>query len=144
MNTFNLEMVTGTNETLYRQYTVDIKELRLESNAPETLINNLGATAELLYTPFGALEKYLHVFIDNVETDTVRLGASNTGNELSYNIPAQKQGHHKIKFYLSTELNGKPINTDPPITRDYIWRDSTAENVTILASSYRDEIKNVT
>jgi len=28
--------------------------------------------------------------------------------------------------------------------RDYIWRDSAAENVTILASSYRDEVKKVT
>ena len=144
MNTFNLVMTTGTNETLYRQYTVDIKELRLESNAPETLITDLNSTAELVYTPFGALEKYLHVSVDGNEIDTVLLRANNTGNELTYNIPAQAQGHHKIQFYLSTELNGKPINTDPPITRDYIWRDSTAEDITILASSYRDSIKEVT
>jgi len=106
MNTFNLIMTTGTNETLYRQYTVDIKELRLESSAPETLITNTNATAELPYTPFGALEKYLHVFVDNTEIDSVRLSATNTGNELIYTIPAQAQGHHKVKFYLSTEING--------------------------------------
>jgi len=81
-------MTTGTKETLYRQYTVDIKELRLESTAPETLITNLNTTAELPYTPLGALEKNLHIFIDNIETDVVHLSATNTGNELTYIIPA--------------------------------------------------------
>ena len=143
-NTFNLVITTDTNETFTRSWTVDIKQLNIESTASETAIVEIGNTIDLPYIPYGAMQKTLIVKIDGVQVKTESLGAGITGTEQICTIPAQSvAGAHTIELKLSASINGDTKYSDP-IVRDYIWYNPEDNNTIIISSPYRNEqIKTV-
>ena len=137
-NTFNLEIVTGTNESFTRTWSVDIKQLNIESNAPDSIVAEVGETIDLTYTPYGAMQKTLIVKVDGTQVKTESLGAGVTGTEQICTIPAQSvAGAHKIELQLSAYINGDTKYSES-ITRDYIWYNAADTNAIIISSPYRN------
>jgi len=87
VNSFTLS-VNVNNTPLGKTWSVDIKDLRLESEAPETLLINSTNSYSFGYTPFGALSKRLHVLVDNVELPYQDLPSTTSGRPNNYTIPA--------------------------------------------------------
>ena len=127
--------------SLGKSWTVNIIDLHLESTAPDTLLISSTEDYSFPYTPFGALQKTLHVVIDDdtEHESTVSLIAATSGRQNSFTIPAQAHGAHKIEMYLTAEIGGQTQTTDS-IYREYIWYDaSDTENPIILASQYNNQ-----
>ena len=127
--------------SLGKSWTVNIIDLHLESTAPDTLLISSTEDYSFPYTPFGALQKTLHVVIDDdtEHESTVSLIAATSGRQNSFTIPAYAHGAHKIEMYLTAEIGGQTQTTDS-IYREYIWYDaSDTENPIILASQYNNQ-----
>ena len=139
IQTFNLSVVTN-GQTIPRIWNITIQELRLESDAPESQLIEVGNSIQFPYVPFGTMTKTLFVEIDGVDQPDLRqsLGGAISGSPQELTIPAQAHGAHTISIYLKAELNGQEVTTDP-ITRDYIWYDAEDEDAAdvIIASPYR-------
>jgi hypothetical protein len=56
--------MTVNGQTRSKDWTVKIYDLRIESDAPDTLLINSTNTYSFDYTPFGALSTTLHVLVD--------------------------------------------------------------------------------
>jgi len=123
-----------------------MKDLRIESDAPDTLLIPSDESYIFPYTPFGALEKYLHVVIDGDTTHetTVRLVSSTSGRPNNVTITPEMitatgnaiHGAHTIRLYLTATIGGIQQTTDS-INREYIWYDATdTETPVIMASPY--------
>ena len=132
---FNLSVtVNGVN--LGKDWTVNIIDLHLESDAPEVLLINATESYNFPYTAFGALTKTLHVIIDDdtEHTTTQTLSSVTSGRAAYVTIPVQKHGAHKIEIYLTAVIGGVE-QTTPSIIREYIWYDvNNTEETLILAS----------
>lgn len=139
-NTFNLSVTPTGGSAIPRAWTVQILELRLESDAPDTQLVEVGESIQFPYTPYGAMTKTLHVAVDGTEIGTYPIGQSVSGVPLEYTIPSQEYGAHTISVYLEAVLDGVTIPTTP-IIRDYIWYDAEDEDApaVILASTYRGQ-----
>jgi len=86
------------------------------------------------------MTKTLIVKVDGVQVKTENLGSGVTGTEQICSIPAQTvAGAHLIELRLSAVINGETKYSDP-ITRDYIWYDSTDIDTIIVSSPYRSQI----
>lgn len=146
----NFTLTVTVNETsLGKNWTVDMKDLRIESDAPDTLLIPSDESYVFPYTPFGALEKYLHVVIDGDTTHetTVRLVSSTSGRPNNVTITPEMitatgnaiHGAHTIKLYLTATIGGIQQTTDS-INREYIWYDATdTETPVIIASPYNGQ-----
>lgn len=142
--------VNGTN--LGKSWSVNVIDLHIESDAPDTLLLASNESYVFPYTPFGALQKTLHVVIDGDTTHehTVSLVAATSGRANSYTItPAMiletgnaLHGAHTIEMYLTANVGNTSQQTDS-IIREYIWYDATdTETPVILASSYNNQTIN--
>ena len=136
----NLSLTVSVNGTnLGKSWTVNIVDLHIESNAPDTLLVSTDTAYSFQYTPFGALTKTLHVLVDDVEIGTQSLLSATSGRSNSYSIPAQSHGAHTVKLYLTATIGNTPQTTDP-IIREYIWYDANNTLVpVILASKYNGQ-----
>lgn len=131
-NTFDLDVVVN-GTTITKSWTVTIIDLRLESDAPATLLVNATESYEFPYTPIGALTKVLHVLIDGKES-TETLNAGTSGRPVSYTIAPQDHGAHTIEMYLTATIGGESQKTDS-IVREYIWYDASNEDEPIILAS---------
>ena len=122
--TFNLFVTpSGQTNAIPRTWTIEIKELRLESSAPDSQLIEVGNTIQFPYTPYGAMSKTLYVKVDGTTIITRELGSAISGTEQEVTIPAQTHGPHTISIYLVGTLNGEELPPTTAITRDYIWYD---------------------
>lgn len=133
--TFNL-VVEVNGASLGKSWTVNIIDLHIESNAPDTLLLNSSNSYTFPYTPFGALTKTLHVLVDNVQVGTQELISDTSGRPSTYTISAQAHGAHKIELYLTAVIDNITQRTNS-IIREYIWYDTNNDDTpVILASQY--------
>ena len=146
--TFDLTVnVMNGNEsvaTVYRQWSVRIVQLKVESDSPDIIITPVGEAYSLSYIPYGALNKNLHVLVDGTELAVgPTIGSTSSGAHLNYSIPAQEEGTHRIEFYLTATLNGELTPTEH-IYKDSIWYNSESINNSIMiASPYRGRTHHV-
>lgn len=136
-NTVSITVNYGTGTTpLGKTWKVNIYELDIKSNAPDTLLISNIESYDFQYTPFGALNKILHIIIDNDITHetTINLASTTSGRSSYYTIPPQTHGKHTIDMYLSAEVGGVNQTTNH-IIREYIWYDvNNTDTPVILAS----------
>ena len=134
-NNVSLSVNYGTDTTpLGKTWKVNIYELNIESNAPDTLLINSTESYDFPYTSFGALNKMLHVIIDNEREITASLSAATSGYASTISIPPQTHGTHKIEMYLTAMVGGVE-KTTASIIREYIWYDVNNEDVPVLIAS---------
>ena len=136
-NNVSLSVSYGTGITpLGKTWKVNIYELNIESNAPDTLLINSTDSYSFPYTSFGALNKTLHVVIDNDKAHeiTAPLSAATSGYASTISIPPQAHGTHKIEMYLTAMVGGVE-KTTASIIREYIWYDVNNEDAPVLIAS---------
>ena len=151
-NIFSLSVSYGTDTTpVGKTWRVNIYDLYIESEAPETLLINSTSSYGFVYTAFGALDKTLHVLIDNQSVGTKNLSASTSGRADTFtitptmiqNVAGYIHGVHKIEMYLTANIGGI-TRTTSRIARDYIWYDVTdTDTPIIIASPYRGQTLDV-
>ena len=136
-NNVSLSVSYGTDTTpLGKTWKVNIYELSIESNAPDTLLISSTDSYNFPYTSFGALNKTLHVVIDNDKEHeiTASLSAATSGYASTITIPPQAHGTHKIEMYLTAVVGGVE-KTTTSIIREYIWYDVNNEDTPVLIAS---------
>lgn len=117
-----LSIVDDAGTLVTKSWTVQMVDVRIESSFNDKLTYNIG-TISFDFTPYGAVEKTIHLFVDGIEMYTAITTSS--GLPMAYNIPTQTHGSHLVEIYLTAEINGEQIESNH-IKKDIIWYDSTS------------------
>lgn len=108
----------GTNEVkikctdIYGYYkilslTVTVIDLRITSTFDDSLTYN--DVIQFKYTPYGTIEKTVHILLDGVEYSTTRVTAS--GRQTTLNIPKQEHGIHTIEAYVTAQIDDDDLES---------------------------------
>ena len=139
-----LQARSSDNDTLTGSINWELHTINfdLTSDSEDGLIVSVTEPVELNYTPWGAINKTLHVVIDG-NTDTaqnIALSERTSGRPATVTLPTQTHGLHKIDMYMDAVINNMTIPTKH-IYREYIWYDASDENAApiIVASRYNNQ-----
>lgn len=114
---------------------VNVIDVRLESTFDDTRTYVAGESVTFTYTPYGAIDKTVHFLLDEKEVAATTSSKSATGLSSSYTIPAQEHGTHLFEVYMTSEINGKTIESNH-IVKDVIWYDETSE-IPVIGTTYQ-------
>lgn len=89
-------------------YTITVVELKITSTFDDTVTYDGDITFK--YTPYGLIEKTVHIKLDGTELDAVTITAS--GKQSTKIIPAQTHGVHRLDVYLTASLEGSAMESD--------------------------------
>lgn len=120
-NTIRLTITDSFGTLATKTWTVTIVEFKLESTFDDTLLYT-NTDVVFRYTPYGNVNKTLHLILDGKDLGTVETQSS--GRIMSYNIPKQEHGSHLLKVYMTATINNKEI-TSNTICKDIICVDPT-------------------
>lgn len=62
------------------------------------------------YTPVGAVAKTVYFFLDGNQIGTQQTSVS--GRQMSFTIPAQPHGAHRLRAYFEAEINGQTVRSN--------------------------------
>ena len=95
---------------MYRSivYTITVIELKITSTFDDTAFYNGDITFK--YTPYGLIEKTVHILVDNVEIYNATTSAS--GKQSTKIISALSHGVHRLDAYLTATLDGSSISSE--------------------------------
>ena len=105
---------------------VSVVDVKLESTFDDTRKYSAGSTVGFTYTPYGAVDKTVHILMDGEEIDTVTSSKSAAGLSTSYTLPAQDHGTHLIEIYMTATINNNDIESNH-IVKDIIWYDENSD-----------------
>lgn len=114
-------------------YTISVIDLYITSTFNDSVPYDSDITFK--FTPYGAIEKTIHVLIDGSEFRTWEVSSS--GKQSTLIIPKMSHGVHKIELYMTAELGGAPLESDH-LVYDIICITEGATN-RMIASSYFSE-----
>lgn len=117
---------TGSSRSL--SYIIDVISLSITDSYDDALVNTGVITYR--YTPVGAVEKTIHFVLDGTEIGTEVTTISN--RQMSYIIPTQSHGAHKLEVYMTTMVNGTEVRSNT-LTHDLIC--VVAGNNTVIVAS---------
>ena len=98
--------IYGNYKTL--AYTVSVVDMYITSTFDATVAYSGDIT--LKYTPFGAIDKKIHILIDGTEKSTVNIATS--GKQTTYLITALAHGVHRVELYATAELDNTPLESE--------------------------------
>lgn len=119
---------TGASRSL--SYIVDVISLSISDSYDDTVVNTGVITYR--YTPVGAVEKTVHFMLDGAEIGTEVTTISN--RQMSYVIPAQAHGAHRLEVYMTTLVNDTEVRSNT-LTHDLICV-VEGNNTVIIASPF--------
>lgn len=119
---------TGASRSL--SYIVDVISLSITDSYDDALVNTGVITYR--YTPVGAIEKTIHFILDGTEIGTEVTTISN--RQMSYAIPEQGHGAHKLEVYMTALVNDTEVRSNT-LTHDLICAE-TGNNTVIVASPF--------
>lgn len=125
---FTLNMIDPSGQIVPKSWTVQIVDVRLESDFKDSRTYVAGNTVNFTYKPYGAVSKTVHFILDGEEIGTTVTSAS--GTQQSYVVPAHEHGAHLFECYITATINGVEVETDH-IYKDIIWFDESAETPVI-------------
>ena len=108
-------------------------ELKIESTFNDKLTYPINAVS-FTYTPYGAVSKEVHFFLDGKDIGSVTTTSS--GIPMAYEIPAQTHGAHILEAYMTATINNNTVESNH-ITKDIIWYDATS-NIPVIGTIYQD------
>lgn len=116
-------------------YSVNVIDLSLTStfDASQVFTGNI----QFPYTPVGAAAKTVHIILDGKEIKTVN--TSSSGRQLTYMIPQQSHGAHKLRVYFDATVNGELIESNE-LYYELICVSSLSETP-IITSSFNETTK---
>ncbi len=130
---------SGENSKTFT-YTVTVISLQLQSTFDPTAIQS-GNLITFPYVAYGAIERVLHIIVDDGDDNTVLLSSSTAGKSRSYDIPktilaTPIHGSHTILAYFETrdQVNGRILRSNE-LTYHFTYVDSSSES-TVITSSF--------
>lgn len=118
-----------------KSWTVQVVDVRLESNFSDRITYPAGEPVEFPYTAYGAVSKTVHFKLDGVELEPVTLNTS--GILQSYTLPAQEHGAHLLECWVTATINTVDVETEH-IFCDIIWWDENS-TVPVIGCIYRND-----
>ena len=82
------------------------------------------------YTPVGAIAKTVYFILDGVQIGTQQTSVSN--RQMTFSIPSQTHGSHKLRVYFESEINGDVVRSNE-LYYEFIYLEP--DNNTIIISS---------
>ena len=113
-------------------YTISIVDLSITS----TFDDSTAFTGEIQfkYTPFGAIQKTIHIIIDGNSNNEISLVTSASGKQFTQIIPDLAHGVHTLEVYADAVLDGLTIESNH-LLYDIICVD-TGNKTPMIASVY--------
>lgn len=129
-NTIKVTVKDSTGQSRSVAFTVDVISMSITDSYDDAQVN----TGEITYryTPVGAIAKTIHFILDGAEIGTEDTSTSN--RQLSYVIPAQTHGAHRLAVYMTAMINGAEVRSNE-LAHDLICT-VTGNNAIIVASSF--------
>ena len=129
-NTVQLQVTDSYGNSRVKNFTITVVELSLVSSFDDAATQS--GTLVFPYTPYGAVSKTVHVFLDGVEQETVTTSVS--GKQQSYLVPQQTHGAHTLRMYFEATINGNTVRSNE-LYYEIIWV-RISETTPIISSSY--------
>lgn len=130
---FTLTVSDEGGSVAVKSWTVQIIDVRLESEFRDSITYPAGQEVAFTYTPYGAISKTVHFKLDGVELPSATVGTS--GIPQSYKLPAQAHGAHLLECWITAQVNTVTVETEH-IFRDVIWWDDES-TVPVIGCIYR-------
>lgn len=129
-NTIKVTVKDSTGQSRSVAFTVDVISMSITDSYDDAQVNTGVITYR--YTPVGAIAKTIHFILDGAEIGTEDTSTSN--RQLSYVIPAQTHGAHRLAVYMTAMINGAEVRSNE-LAHDLICT-VTGNNAIIVASSF--------
>ena len=129
-NTVQLMVTDSYGNSRVKNFTITVVELTLSSSFDDSTVQS--GVLVFPYTPYGAVSKTVHFFIDGVEQESVTTSVS--GRQQSYIVEQQAHGAHSLRVYLEATINGNTVRSNE-LYYEAIWA-RISESTPIIASSY--------
>lgn len=140
-NTIKASITISTGDqapiTKSKIWNINVINLYLEWKYDDSTVNK-GTDFTVFYTPFGNIEKTLHIKIDNVEQPTISLNAR-SGSLLSFTKTALSHGSHKVELWLTATVNGETIISET-VVHDMIFASQNNTTPIIAASLNKNTV----
>ena len=121
----------GRGDTI--TFNVEVIDVALNSNFNYQKIYK--DVIDFNYTPVGAVEKTIHILVDETEIYTETVISS--GIQRSYQIPKQSHGTHLIEAYMEAVVGGSTVTTNK-LSYEIITV-VEGNNTPIISMNYRNE-----
>lgn len=130
MNTVQLMVTDSYGNSRVKNFTITVVELYITSSFDDSQVQT--GVLVFPYTPYGAVSKTIHIFLDGVEQESVTTSVS--ARQQTYLIPQQSHGAHTLRMYFEATVNGNTVLSNE-LFYEIIWY-RISENTPIIASSY--------
>ena len=111
-------------------FNISVLDLRITSTF--NTATAFEGTIPVSVTPYGDVEKTLYWELDDVVVHTQNTSAS--GRQITYTLPAQSHGAHKLKLYFETVVNNQTVRSNE-LYYEFIALE-TLNNTPIIISSF--------
>ena len=124
-----------------KTWTVQIVDVRLESEFQDTVTYPAGSGISFSYTPYGSVSKVVHFVLDGTELTTATVTES--GILQYYSLPVQTHGAHHLEVYATATIGSGASAVDVEtnhLYKDIIWYDSTTTSpmpAPVIACPYK-------
>lgn len=132
---FTLTVTDEGGSVAVKSWTVQIVDVRIESEFRDSITYPAGREVAFTYTPYGAIPKTVHFKLDGVELPSATVGTS--GIPQSYKLPAQAHGAHLLECWITAQVNTVTVETEH-IFRDIVWWDDES-TVPVIGCIYRHD-----
>lgn len=152
LNTFDFaDKVTIGTQKLYltvvdeggsmnvKSWTVQVVDVRMDSNFNDKLTYTAGKAVNFTYTPYGSVSKTVHMVYDGVELDPVTVTASGTlqSYTLDPSVVDMSHGAHLLETYITATVNNTKIETEH-IYKNVMCYDSSS-TVPVIGCIYQNQ-----
>lgn len=127
-NKVKVTVLDSTGQSRSVLFTVEVISLSLSDSYDDAQVNSGEITYR--YIPTGAIAKTVHFVVDGTEIGTEETSVSN--RQLSFVIPVQSHGAHRLVVYMTATVNGVEVRSNE-LAHDLIC--TTAGNNTIIVAS---------
>lgn len=129
-NVVKLSVSDSYANTRSINFSITVIDLLISSTFDATQVQNGAFTFS--YTPQGAVDKTVHLLVDDNEIATTKTAVS--GRQLSFAVPAQTHGSHKMTCYFDCGINGQTVQSNK-LTYDIICLE-TLNNSVVIACNF--------
>ena len=135
-NNIRLTITDSFGTISAKTWTATVVEFKIESSFDDSLFYSGEVTFR--YTPYGDISKQIVFELDGKSIGGITTTV--TGRQMTQTIPAQTHGAHLLKVYMTAQINGQPVQSDP-VYKDIIWIDADSQVPVIGCSVFDFAVK---